>query len=65
MLNEIQKLLFDQHFYARFLAGHKFNIELGVNQMRNFLEWRKKYSIDTVLVSNLLPESRTLNVKLK
>ena len=27
MLNEIQKLMFDQHFYARFLKGHKFDVE--------------------------------------
>lgn len=33
--------MFDQHFYARFLKGHKFDVELATNQMRNYLDWRK------------------------
>jgi len=31
LLNEIQKLLFDQHFYARFLKAHNFDIDTATN----------------------------------
>jgi hypothetical protein len=49
MLNEIQKLMFDQHFYARFLKGHSFKVDVATSQFQNYLQWRKKQSIDTIL----------------
>ena len=51
MINEIQKLLFDQHFYARFLKGNHFDIEKSIQLLKNYLAWRKQHSIDTILVS--------------
>ena len=49
MLNEIQKLLFDRHFYARFLKGHSFKVDVALPQFQNYLQWRKKQSIETIL----------------
>lgn len=42
MVNELQKLLFDQHFFARFLKGFNFDIHQATLQFKNYLGWRKK-----------------------
>ena len=42
MVNELQKLLFDQHFFARFLKGFNFDINQATLQFKNYLGWRKK-----------------------
>ena len=51
MINEIQKLLFDKSFYARHLSAHGFKIDTAVKHLKNYLDWRKKQNIDTILVS--------------
>jgi hypothetical protein len=54
LINEIQKLLFDRHFYARFLKTHRFDVDKAVQMLRNYLDWRRKHNIDTILVSGRL-----------
>ena len=44
-------MIFDKHFYARYLKGHNFDISLATMQLKNYLDWRKKQSIETILVS--------------
>ena len=44
-------MIFDKHFYARYLKGHNFDISLATMQLKNYLEWRKKQNIETILVS--------------
>jgi hypothetical protein len=41
LVNEIQKMIFDRHFYARFLKGHNFDIMKATLQIKNYLAWRK------------------------
>ena len=62
MINEIQKLMFDQHFYARFLKGNDFDIDKSILIFKNYLQWRKQQKIDTVLVSDLLNLQKGLNI---
>ena len=45
-------MIFDKHFYARYLKGHNFDISRATMQLKNYLEWRKKQNIETILVSN-------------
>jgi hypothetical protein len=54
MINEIQKMIFDQHFYARFLKGYNFDTSMATQMLKNYLEWRKKQYIETILVSDIL-----------
>ena len=49
ILNEIQKLLLDQHFYCRFLKAHNFEIDKAIIQLKLYLQWRKDLKIDTIL----------------
>jgi len=51
MINEIQKLMFDRHFYARFLSAHQFDTSKAIDLLKNYLAWRKNNNIDTILVS--------------
>ena len=54
MLNEIQKLMFDQHFYCRFLKAHNFDIAQAKVQLKLYLQWRKDQNVDTILVSTYI-----------
>lgn len=49
MLNEIQKLMFDQHFYCRFLKAHNFDVNQAKVQLKLYLQWRKDQNVDTIL----------------
>ena len=40
IINEIQKLLFDQHFFARLLKASAFDTEIATMQLKNQLKWR-------------------------
>ena len=51
IINEIQKLMFDQHFYCRFLKSQDFEIEKAITQLKLYLQWRKEMNVDTILVS--------------
>ena len=51
MLNEIQKLMFDQNFYCRFLKAHNFDVAQAKVQLKLYLQWRKEQNVDTILVS--------------
>ena len=51
LINEIQRLMFDQHFYCRFLKGYNFDVDKAIEHLALYLAWRKKQNIDTVLVS--------------
>ena len=37
MVSEIQKLMFDQHFYARYLAGSSFDVDKALSQFKVYL----------------------------
>ena len=54
MLNEIQKLLFDQHFYCRFLKAYNFDVQQAKVHLKLYLQWRKEQNVDTILVSKLI-----------
>ena len=58
MLNEIQKLMFDQHFYCRFLKAHNFDIAQAKVQLKLYLQWRKDQNVDTILVSTYTSRAR-------
>ena len=40
-INEIHKLVFDRHFYARFLKGSKFDMDQATKSFKVYLDWRK------------------------
>jgi putative heme degradation protein len=60
-MNEIQKLLFDKHFFARLLKAHNFDTSKAILVLKKYLEWRKSHSIDTILVSAHSNQCRTLS----
>ena len=67
MINEIQKMIFDKHFYVRFLKGHNFDLSVATMQLKNYIQWRKKQNIETILVStpfNLIPDRTSISANM-
>lgn len=62
MLNEIQKLMFDQHFYCRFLKAHNFDVKQAMVQLKLYLQWRKDQNVDTILVSTSINNNYNLAI---
>ena len=49
VLNEIQKLMFNEPLYARFLSANNFDVAKALSHFQEYLQWRKTSNIDKLL----------------
>jgi len=57
VLTEINKLMFNDSHYARFLVSTDFDIEKAVKKFVNYINWRQQYGTDLLLDADLIEES--------